>query len=82
MDKPTGLPVDRERETLLRRYAKGDVTWHELRTRGFEDYIEVLGGLGELGLRPPIAPMEGPNVAARERGRALLRQLLQAAPKP
>ena len=39
--------------------------------RGFEDYVQVLGGLGELGLRPPIAPMEGPNFAARERGRIL-----------
>jgi hypothetical protein len=54
-----------------------DLTWTELRERGFEDYVEVLGGLGELGLRPPVAPMEGPNLAARLRGRAILRRLLQ-----
>ena len=67
------------RETLLRQYAVGAITWHELRERGFEDYIAVLGGLGELGLRPPIAAMTGPNVAARERGRAILRQALRQA---
>ena len=67
------------RETLLRQYAVGAITWHELRERGFEDYIAVLGGLGELGLRPPITAMTGPNVAARERGRAILRQALRQA---
>lgn len=65
------------REALLRQYAQGAVTWRELRERGFEDYIEVLAGLGALGLRPPIAPMAGPNVEARERGRAMLRRALQ-----
>jgi hypothetical protein len=66
-----------ERETLLRRYAAGDISWRELRERGFDDYIDVLGGLGELGLRPPVAPMRGPNVAARERGRAIIREALR-----
>jgi len=46
--------------------------------RGFENYVQVLGALGELGLRPPMAPMEGPNLAARERGRAIIRKALQA----
>lgn len=67
-----------DRSALLRRYAAGETTWHALREAGFEDYIEVLGGLGELGLRPPVAPMKGPNVAARLRGRAILRAALQA----
>ena len=66
-----------EREALLRDYAAGEMTWRALRERGFEDYVEVLGGLGELGLRPPMAPMEGPNLAARLRGRALLGRLLR-----
>lgn len=65
------------REDLLRRYAAGDVAWRELQERGFDDYVAVLGGLGALGLRPPIAPMAGPNRASRERGRALLRDALQ-----
>jgi hypothetical protein len=66
-----------EMETLIRQYAAGGITWHELRERGFEDYVQVLGALGELGLRPPIAPMEGPNVTARERGRAMIRAALR-----
>jgi hypothetical protein len=78
-ETPPHLPRD-ERRSLLRRYAAGEVTWHELQARGFEDYIAVLGGLGELGLRPPIAPLEGPNREARERGRAIIRKALQAHP--
>lgn len=65
-----------QREQLIRRYAAGEVTWHELREQGFDNYLDVLAGLGELGLRPPMAPMEGPNVEARQRGRALIRRLL------
>ena len=70
--------TDDEREKLIRQYAAGKITWHELRERGFEDYVQVLGALGELGLRPPVAPMEGPNRAARERGRAIIREALLA----
>ena len=66
-----------ERETLIRQYAVREITWRELRERGFEDYVQVLGALGEFGLRPPIAAMEGPNVAARERGRAVIREALR-----
>jgi hypothetical protein len=68
--------MDKEREVLIRQYAAGEITWRALRERGFADYVEVLGGLGELGLRPPVAAMTGPNVAARQRGQALLRRLL------
>lgn len=67
-----------EKDMLIRSYAVGAITWRELRERGFRDYVEVLGALGELGLRPPIAPMEGPNLAARERGRAMIRAALQS----
>jgi hypothetical protein len=66
-----------EKEALIRRYAAGEITWHALRERGFDDYVQVLGALGELGLRPPIAPMEGPNVEARRRGRAIIRAALR-----
>lgn len=62
-----------DKEKLIRHYAAGEITWHALRERGFDDYVQVLGALGELGLRPPIAPMVGPNVEARRRGRALIR---------
>jgi hypothetical protein len=66
-----------ERENLIRQYAAGEITWHALRERGFDDYVQVLAGLGELGLRPPVAPMEGPNVEARRRGRAVIRDALR-----
>lgn len=72
--------MDVEREQLIRAYAAGDISWHALRARGVSDYVEVLTGLADLGLRPRVAPMTGPNVAARERGRALLMRLLQSQP--
>jgi len=68
-----------ENEMLIRQYAAGDITWSLLRQKGFDNYRQVLAGLGELGLRPPIAPMDGPNVAARERARAVIREGLKAA---
>lgn len=67
-----------EREAMIRRYAAGELSWHELRQSGFDDYVEVLAALGELGLRPPIARMEGPKVDARRRGRTIIREALQA----
>ena len=72
------MMTDNDKEALIRQYAAGQITWHALRERGFDDYIQVLGGLGELGLRQPVARMEGPNLAARVRGRAVLRQALLA----
>ena len=71
--------TETDKETLIRQYAAGEITWRALRERGIESYLEVLGDLGRLGLRPPIAPMEGPNVAARQLGIALLRQALKDA---
>jgi len=68
-----------EQNKMLRRYAAGEITWSSLRDRGFDNYLDVLAGLGKLGLRPPVAPMDGPNVAVRERGRALLRRALNRA---
>jgi hypothetical protein len=63
-------PGAEERERLLMDYAAGKISWRELRRRGFADYVEVLAGLGEIGLRPPMAPMEGPSRSARERAGA------------
>ena len=70
--------TESDKEKLIRQYAAGEMTWHALREHGFDDYVQVLGALGELKLRPPVAPMEGPNVAARQRGRALIREALRA----
>ena len=69
--------ADSAREQLIRRYAAGEITWHDLREQGFDDYVQVLGALGKLGLRPPVAAMTGPNVEARLRGRALIREALR-----
>ncbi|MGO9008288.1 MAG: hypothetical protein ACLQIQ_18580 [Beijerinckiaceae bacterium] len=79
LEKGIAPMAESEKEKLIRQYAAGEITWHSLRERGFENYVQVLGALGELGLRPPIAPMEGPNRAARERGRALIREALREA---
>lgn len=79
---PAGHPESGARERLLRAYAAGEISWRELRRRGFADCLEVLAGLGELGLRSPIAPLQGPSQEARERGRALLRRLLREATGP
>ena len=70
--------IEGDRETLIRQYAAGEITWHALRERGFDNYVQVLGALGELGLRPPMAAMEGPNIEARQRGRAMIREALRA----
>ncbi len=72
----------KEKETLIRQYAAGEITWHALRERGFDNYVEVLSGLGELGLKYPVAPMTGPNVEARQRGIAFLRQRFQEQASP
>jgi hypothetical protein len=75
----TGHPA---RDELLRGYAAGSVSWRALQDQGFEDYVQVLAGLAELGLRPPLAAMEGPNVEARLRGLALIERLLRDQPRP
>jgi hypothetical protein len=72
----TSATMTAEREALLRAYATGDMTWSTLRDSGIDNYFDVLVGLGELGLRPPMAPMTGPNVETRMKGRELLRQIL------
>ena len=62
--------MGQDRLALIRRYAEGSISWSELRNLGM-NYLEVLAGLGELGLRPPI--YSGPPVdEAHARGRAML----------
>ncbi len=72
--------MDRDqRDALLRQYAAGEITWSSLRGRGIANYRDVLAGLGRLGLRPPVAPMDGPNVEVRLRARAIIREALARA---
>jgi hypothetical protein len=73
-----GMTQD-EQDVLLHQYAAGQITWTSLRDCGLDNYRDVLAGLGRLHLRPPVAPMEGPNVAARTRARALIRESLRQA---
>lgn len=68
--------TDLQQDALLRRYAAGELTWSSLRGQGIDNYRDVLAGLGRLGLRPPIAPMDGPNVPSRLRARAIIREAL------
>ena len=68
-----------DKEQLIRQYASGEIAWSTMRERGIENYLDVLAGLGRLGLRPPVAPLEGPNRRARERGRAIIREALRAS---
>jgi hypothetical protein len=70
--------TDSEKNALLRAYAAGDLTSTSLRSHGIDNYRDVLANLGALGLRPPVAPMDGPNVEARLRGRAIIREALKA----
>jgi hypothetical protein len=71
-----------EKEHLIRRYALGEMTWSWLRENGFPTYLDVLAALGERGLRPPMAQMEGPNVEARQRGIAPPRRRVQETATP
>ena len=60
---------------MLRKYANHEMTWYEMRNRGVDSYWDVLWGLGQLGLKYPVARMIGPNVESRQRGIGLLREL-------
>jgi len=46
--------MDAALEQRLRQYAAGQLGWKNLK-RHVDSYADVLSGLGELKLRPPIA---------------------------
>lgn len=71
--------TENEKEQLIRSYAAGKIAWSTVRERGIDNYLDVLAELGRLGLRPPVAPLDGPNREARERGRAIIREALKTA---
>ena len=70
--------TDTDGEKLICQYASGEITWRALRERGFDNHAQVFGGLGELGLRPPITEISGPNIERRQRGRTMIRVALRA----
>jgi hypothetical protein len=68
--------TETDKEKLIRQYAAGEITWRALRERGFDDYVQVLGALGELGLRPPHradgwAECRGPATWPRDHPRSV-----------
>ena len=65
-----------DRQAILRDYAAGRISWSAVRARGIDSYVDVLAGLGALGLRPPMTELGGPNAASRAAGRAMIRELL------
>ena len=69
--------MDANLESQIRRYAAGDLAWKDMRDKGVS-YQEVLAGLGELGLRPPVASLDGPNGENLRRGLTALRGALRA----
>lgn len=65
------------KEDLLRNYAELKTSLSVLLDRGFSDFIEVLAGLHELGLRAPIAPLTGPSAESRLEAREILFDLIE-----
>lgn len=61
---------------LIREYADGKISWDLMNAKGVQNYLNVLGALGILGLKPPIAP-ENIQTPARN----ALRQILRAQQK-
>jgi hypothetical protein len=60
-----------EIEQLVRDYAAGKISWQLLQERGIENYLDLLGMLGDLGLRPPRAPLESDAEARANLGQFL-----------
>jgi hypothetical protein len=60
-------------ETLVRDYADGKISWQLMKQKGIRNYLTVLGALGNLGLKPPKAPLE-----LTEKARGVIRRALQA----
>jgi hypothetical protein len=63
-------------EKLIREYAEGDISWDLMKAKGITSYLGVLGALGELGLRIPIAPQ-----TTQAPAQSALRTILQAQPQ-
>lgn len=63
----------------LRRYAAGETTLEDLRRHGFGSYLTILAGLGRLGLKPPVTPLDGENADMRRRGRAIIAERIRSA---
>jgi len=59
---------DAHRRDAVRRYAQGELSWSDLRRLGINRFTQVMADLAEMGLKLPIAPLEGENAAIRKAG--------------
>ena len=67
--------TESEREETIRRHAAGEMMSRAPCESAASTVSSMSwAGLGALGLRQPVAPMEGPNVEARQRPSALIRE--------
>ena len=73
--------MDDQTAEFLRKYARGELTSRAVREATGMDYGDILACLGALGLRPPVANLDGINGPALRRGvAALLEALAERAP--
>lgn len=68
---------DARRREAVREYALGDLTWRDLQGKGVIRYGQVLADLADMGLKVPIAPLEGDNADLRARGIAWLEEAIE-----
>jgi hypothetical protein len=68
--------MKRKVKQAVRDCAAGKVSWRALRKHGLKSYIEVLSAMADLGLRPYMAPLTGPNVETRIAGMKVLKDIL------
>ena len=71
--------TDTDKEKLIRQYAAGEITWHACASAALTITCKCSARLASSACGPPVAAMEGPNVEARQRGRAVIREALRAA---
>lgn len=67
------------RQEAVRRYAGDDLCWKDLRHMGIVRYGQVLADLADMGLKYPVAPLEGKNEDLRRRGIAWLEEAIDEA---
>ena len=70
--------AETEKDRPVRRYAAAEITWYAPREQGFAHYAPVQSAPGERGQCPLVASIDGPHVAARRNGHAMIRKAAPA----
>lgn len=68
---------NQRRRDAVRRYADGELSWSDLKRMGVRRYTEVMADLADMGLRLPVAPLEGESAAMRQAGIIRLEEALR-----